>query len=208
MAEQEAVERHAAEAALADARERLDAQRQAVTARKITVGGCPREARRGARHRDAPRAERRGAARPGADGSRRSWSPTPTPSAQTAAQLMSHKAEVQRRPRPRPRRAGRARARSRRASRSSGAGCSTARAFSRSCALAATRCATGLMAHEMALREKQLAIEHLLGGVADKFRGAAPCRASWATTTCGRRPTRCRARASRSSCASSSAWGA
>jgi chromosome segregation protein len=169
VAEHTGAERQAAEAALLEVRERLDAQRQAVTARKVTAAGARAKlaAARGTEMRLARSAEelreRAGrledelVANAGAFG-------------ETAAQLVTHKAEVQEA-----------------LDRASGAQDELARvrgdfeelrgglleheALLKDLRARGDTVRTGLMTHEMALREKQLALEHLLAGVSDKFRG-------------------------------------
>ncbi|HTB78790.1 MAG TPA: chromosome segregation protein SMC, partial [Polyangiaceae bacterium] len=169
LAEQTAVERQAAELTLAEARERLDVQRQAVMARKVTAAGAREKlaAARGTESRLARSAEelreRAGRLEDELMANARAFG-------ETAAQLVAHKGEVQ---------VALDRARDA-ADELTGAraGFEELRGglLERETVLKdlrgqgdATR--SSLMTHELALREKQLALGHLLAGVADKFRG-------------------------------------
>ncbi len=169
LAEQTAVERQAAELALAEARERLDVQRQAVMARKVTAAGAREKlaAARGTESRLARSAEelrgRAGRLEDELVANARAFG-------ETAAQLVAHKGEVQvalDRARDAADELTRARA-----------GFEELRGglVERETVLKDLRgqgdiARSSLMTHELALREKQLALGHLLTGVADKFRG-------------------------------------
>jgi chromosome segregation protein len=158
-----------AEAALVEARGRLDAQRQVVTAAKVAVAGS-RERLAAARGtetrlaRSAAELEER-ARRIGDEviANARAFG-------ETAAQLVAHKELL---------------SAALDHARETGEELTLARAefeslregrLEREAALKSVRSAVDavrehLQAHELALREKQLAMEHLLSGVADKFRG-------------------------------------
>jgi chromosome segregation protein len=158
-----------AEAALAEATERLDAQRQAVTACKVTIAGTREKlsAARGTEARLARSAEELG------DRARRledEMLANARTFGETAAHLVGHREEL-----------SGALDRAREAQDA----LATVRAdfeqlrgalLEREGALKDLRARVDalreeLTTHEMALREKQIALEHLLGGVADKFRG-------------------------------------
>ncbi len=169
VAEQTAAERQGAETAFAEARERLDAQRQAVTARKVTAAGARERlaAARGTETRLARSAEE---LRDRAGRLEDELVANAQAFGETAAQLVTHKAAVQEAldaARDAQDELGRVRAEFEEL---------RGGLMERESVLKElrSRCDTvrsELMTHEMALREKQLALEHLLGGVADKFRG-------------------------------------
>jgi chromosome segregation protein len=159
----------AAETALAEARERLDAQRQIVTTHKVTAAGAREKlaAARGTEARLTRSAEELHDRAARLDDELMANARL---FGETAAQLVAHKAEVQTA-------LDRARDAQDELARVRG-GCDELRGGlqEREATLKELR-ARGdavrgeLMTHEMALREKQLALEHLLASVADKFRG-------------------------------------
>ncbi len=169
VSEQTEHERQEAEAALAEARERLDAQRQAVTARKVTAAGAREKlaAARGTEARLTRSAEelreRAGRLEDELVANARSFG-------ETAAQLVSHKGEVQ---------AALDRAREaqdvlttvRAGFEELRSGLLAREAVLKELRSRGDAAREELMSHEMALREKELALTHLLAGVADKFRG-------------------------------------
>jgi chromosome segregation protein len=163
------VEKASAEGTLAEARERLDAQRQAVTARKITAAGAREKlaAARGTESRLARSADelrdRAGRLEDELVANARAFG-------ETAAQLMAHKGEVQA-ALDRARDAQDDLARVRGEFEQLRAGLLEREAVLKDLRGQSDAARSGLMTHEMTLREKQLALEHLLGGVADKFRG-------------------------------------
>ncbi len=159
----------AAEGALAEAREKLDLQRQVVTTHKVTAAGA-REKLSAARGTEARLARSAEELRDRAARLEDELVSNARVFGETAAQLVAHKAEVQVA-------LERARAGHDELARVRG-GCDELRAGlqEREADLKELR-ARGdavrgeLVAHEMTLREKNIALEHLLAGVADKFRG-------------------------------------
>ncbi|HEY5146909.1 MAG TPA: chromosome segregation protein SMC, partial [Polyangiaceae bacterium] len=169
VAEQTAVELQAAEGALAEAREHLDAQRQAVTARKVTVAEARQRlsAARGTELRLTRSADE---LRERAQRLEDELLANAQAFGETAAALMNHRAEVQT-ALDRARDAQDELARVRGAFEELRAGLLEREAVLKDLRSRGDTVRAELMTHEMALREKQLAMEHLLAGVADKFRG-------------------------------------
>jgi chromosome segregation protein len=158
-----------AEATLFEARQRLDAQRQAATVCKVTIAGT-RERLTAARGMEARLARSVEELRQRADRLEEELFENARTFGETAARLLAHKEEL---------------------------GVALDRAGQARDELARVRCAfeelrgrlqeregllkelrgrvdavrADLSTHEMALREKQIARDHLLSGVADKFRG-------------------------------------
>jgi chromosome segregation protein len=169
VAEQAAVERQAAELALAEARAPLDEQRQALTARKVTAAGARERlaAARGTESRLARSAEelreRAGRLEDELVANARAFG-------ETAAQLVAHKGEVQV-ALDRARDAEDALTQARAGFEGLRGGLLERETVLKDLRGQGDAARTSLMTHEMALREKQLALEHLLAGVADKFRG-------------------------------------
>jgi chromosome segregation protein len=169
VAEQTAMERQVAENALAEARERLDAQRQAVTARKVTAAGARERlaAARGTETRLARSAEE---LRERAGRLEDELLANAQAFGETAAQLVTHKAAVQDAldaARDAQDELGRVRAEFEELRGGMVEREGTLKDLRGRC----DGVRSELMTHEMTLREKQLALEHLLAGVADKFRG-------------------------------------
>jgi chromosome segregation protein len=163
------VELRDGEQALASAQERVDAQRQTVTVSKVKIAGA-RERLAGARGTETRLA--RSAAELGARAQRLEEELVATARAygETAAQLMAHKASVHEA-------LDRAHV-AREALAAVRAVCEELRGdlTQRETAIRDLRGKTEslreeLQGHEMQLRERQLAMEHLVGGVSEKFRG-------------------------------------
>jgi len=158
-----------AEGALAEARERLDAQRQTVTACKVAVAGTREKlsAARGTESRLARSAEELQERARRLDEelveSARAFG-------ETAAQLVLHKEELQT-ALDRAREAQDELARVRGEFETLRGGLLEGEGALKDLRTRVDALREELSGHEMALREKQLALEHLLGGVADKFRG-------------------------------------
>jgi chromosome segregation protein len=158
-----------AEMALAEARERLEAQRQAVTACKVSIASVREKlaAARGTEARLARSVEEL------EERSRRleeELASNAQASAETAAQVLQHEEELRTA-------LDRARDAQDELGRARGAFESLRGVLlEREGALKDLRAQVDalreeLQQHELAFREKQLAMEHLLGGIADKFRG-------------------------------------
>jgi chromosome segregation protein len=158
-----------AEQALAEARERLDTQRQAVTVRKVSAAGAREKlaAARGTETRLARSAEelhdRAGRLDEELVGNARVFG-------ETAAQLVAHKAEVQL-ALDHARDAQDELARVRAGFEELRGGLLEREGLLKDLRTRGDAVREELVGHEMKLREKQLAMEHLLAGVADKFRG-------------------------------------
>jgi chromosome segregation protein len=169
VSEQNEAERQAAEATLAEAREQLDTQRQAVTARKVTAAGARERlsAARGTVARLTSSAKELGER---AERLEEELVANARSFGETAAQLATHKLEVE---------AAGARARDaqeelvrvKAAFEELRGGLLEREGVLKELRTRGDALREALMTHELTLREKQLAMEHLLVGVADKFRG-------------------------------------
>jgi len=167
--DQMTVERESAEAALAEVRERVDAQRQAVTTRKVAAAGA-REKLAAARGTETRLARSADELRDRAGRLEEELMANAFAFGETAAQLMAHKGEVQA-ALDRARDAQDDLAQVRGAFEELRGGLLEREAVLKDLRGQSDTARSNLVTHEMALREKQLALEHLLAGVADKFRG-------------------------------------
>ena len=166
---QTASELEAAAIALTSAREDLDAQRQAVTARKVTVAGA-RERLAAARGTELRLTRSADELRERAQRLEGELLANAHAFGETAAMLMVHKGQVQA-ALDSARDAQDELARVRGAFEELRAGLLEREAVLKDLRSRGDAVRAALMTHEMALREKQLAMEHLLAGVGDKFRG-------------------------------------
>jgi chromosome segregation protein len=169
VSEQMDAERRAAEIDLAEAREQLDAQRQAVTARKVTAAGARERlaAARGTVARLTSSAKELGER---ADRLQEELVANAKSFAEITAQLVAHKVEVQA-ALDRARDAQDELVRVRAGFEALRGGLLEREGTLKELRTRGDGLREELMTHEMTLREKQLAMEHLLAGVADKFRG-------------------------------------
>ncbi len=174
VAEQTGLEREAAEVEVAAARERLDVQRQAVTARKITAAGA-RERLSAARGTETRLARSADELRERAGRLEDELVANAQAFGETAAQLTTHKSEVLE-ALDRAREAQDELARVRGEFEELRAGLLDREVVLKDLRARGDTARSELMTHEMALREKQLALQHLLAGVADKFRGVQLAR--------------------------------
>jgi chromosome segregation protein len=158
-----------AEAALAEARERLDAQRQLLTAAKVAIAGT-REKLAAARGTESRLARSAGELEARAARVEEELFANAKLFGETAAQLVGHREKLAA-ALDVAREAHATLAAERAAFEALRAGLLDRESALRDLRGRADAIRDGLQAHELVLREKQLAMDHLLGGVRDKFRG-------------------------------------
>ncbi|MCL2447367.1 MAG: chromosome segregation protein SMC, partial [Polyangiaceae bacterium] len=158
-----------AEAALAEARDRLDAQRQLLTAAKVAIAGT-REKLAAARGTESRLARSSGELETRAARIEDELVENARQFGETSGQLAGHKEKLLE-ALDVAARAHESMARERQVFETLRAGLLERETAVRDLRARADAARDALQAHEMALREKELAMEHLLAGVSDKFRG-------------------------------------